>query len=119
MAAPGGGALLHAEVKIGESALFLCDEFPDMGARSPEALGGSPVVVHLAVEDVDATFARAVAAGARPLMPPADMFWGDRFAKLVDPFGHSWSLACRIEEVSREEAQSRAAKVHAETPGEP
>lgn len=118
MASPGGGTLLHAEVRIGDASIYLCDEFPDMGAHSPEALGGSPVVIHLHVEDVDATFDRAVAAGATPLMPPADMFWGDRFAKLRDPFGHSWSLACPIEEVSQEEAQARAERIFSSQPCE-
>jgi uncharacterized glyoxalase superfamily protein PhnB len=118
MTSPGGGALLHAEVKIGAASVYLCDEFPDMGAHSPEALGGSPVVLHLAVGDVDAAFARALAAGASPTMAPADMFWGDRFAKIRDPFGHCWSLACPIEEVSQEEAQARADAFFAATPSE-
>ena len=101
MSRAGGGALLHAAVKIGEASVYLCDEFPDMGSQSPEALGGSPVVIHLYVEDVDAAFDRAVAAGAPPTMPPADMFWGDRFAKIRDPFGHCWSLASQIETFRR------------------
>ncbi|QDV35102.1 VOC family protein [Tautonia plasticadhaerens] len=117
MAAPGG-TLLHAEVRIGEASFYLSDEFPDMGAHSPEALGGSPVVIHLSIADVDATFARAVAAGATPTMPPADMFWGDRFAKIKDPFGHCWSLASPIEEVGQEEAQARADRVFAAQPCE-
>ena len=110
MASPGGGTLLHAELRIGGSKLYLCDEFPDMGARGPEALGGSPVVIHLGVPDIDATFDRAVGAGATAQMPPADMFWGDRFAKLVDPFGHCWSISTPIEQVGPNGARRRLAK---------
>ena len=76
---------------------MLADEFPDYGAVGPESLGGSPVTLQLLVEDVDAAFDRAVAAGASALMPPTDMFWGDRYAKLRDPFGHLWSIATRVE----------------------
>ena len=90
---PGpGGKIMHAEVKIGGQILFLGDEMPEMGAPSPQTLGGSPVALMHYVKDVDAVFARAVAAGARPVMPPMDMFWGDRYGQVVDPFGHRWSL---------------------------
>lgn len=88
-----GGKVLHAELKIGDRVLFLGDEAPEMGSPSPQTLNGSPVSLMHYVKDVDAVFARAVAAGARPVMPPADMFWGDRFSAVVDPFGHRWSIA--------------------------
>jgi uncharacterized glyoxalase superfamily protein PhnB len=108
MPGPGGHGVMHAELKIGDSMLFLADEFPGMGNPSPKKLGGTPVGIHLNVEDVDAVFARALAAGATAVMPPADMFWGDRFGKLTDPFGHSWSLSTHIEDVTAEEVGRRA-----------
>ena len=105
---PGpGGKLMHAEIKIGDSIFFLVDEFPEFGSRSPQALGGSPVTLHLYVEDVDALFNRAVAAGATPQMPVQDQFWGDRFGKLVDPFGQEWSIATHKEELTPEEILKR------------
>ena len=108
MTAPGGDGVMHAELKIGDSFLFLADVCPQTGSRDPKALGGTPVGIHLYVENVDAVFDRAVAAGATAKMPPADMFWGDRFAKLTDPFGHDWSLASHIEDVSHEEMVCRS-----------
>ena len=92
---PGDKRIGHAHLQIGDSALFLADSFPEYGGgcRTPAQLGGSPVSIHLYVEDVDATFAQAVAAGATAVMPPQDMFWGDRYGRLTDPFGHSWSVA--------------------------
>jgi PhnB protein len=114
MTGPGGHGVMHAELKIGDSLLFLADEFPGMGNPSPKTLGGTTVGIHLNVADVDAVFARAVAAGARAEMPPADMFWGDRFGKLTDPFGHSWSLSTHIEDVSHEEMARRSEAFFAE-----
>ena len=108
---PGpGGKLMHAEVKIGDSHLFLCDEFPEMGACSPAPGGKTPVTLNLYVEDCDHVFRQAVAAGATVQMPPADMFWGDRYAKVVDPFGHNWSLATHIEDVPPKEMARRGQK---------
>jgi PhnB protein len=103
----GSGKMMHAEFRIGDSRVMLNDEFPEYGSKSPATLGGTGSTVHLYVNDVDAVFARAVEAGAKVKMPPTDMFWGDRFAKLEDPFGHSWALATHIEEVSPEECQRR------------
>ena len=96
----------HAELKIGDSMLMLSDEM--MGNRSPQTLGGSPVSIFLYVEDVDSVFDRAVKAGAKSDMPPTDMFWGDRFGKLTDPFGHQWAIATHIEDVAPQEMQKRA-----------
>jgi PhnB protein len=93
---PDGQKLWHAEVRLGDARVFLCDDFPEMcggKSRTPKALGGTPVTLHLVVADCDATFNKAVAAGATVTMPPADMFWGDRYAIVTDPFGHSWSMA--------------------------
>ncbi len=107
---PGpGGKLMHAMLKIGDSNLMLADEFPEHGCTSPQALGGSPVTISLYVEDVDAVFKQAVAAGAQVRMPPMDMFWGDRYGQVIDPFGHWWSIATHKEDVSPEEMARRAA----------
>ncbi len=107
MTAPDG-SVMHAEIVIGNSIVMLGDESPSMGAKSPEALGGSASGLHIYVADTDKAFARAVAAGARAEMPPMDMFWGDRYGKLVDPFGHKWSIATHIEDVSTKEMGKRA-----------
>lgn len=93
------GKLLHACIRIGDSAVMLVDEFPDWGSISPKSLKGSPVTIHLFVEDVDAFVAQAIGAGAKILMPIEDMFWGDRYCKLEDPFGHHWSVATHIRDV--------------------
>ncbi len=108
---PGpGGKIMHAELQIGDSMLMLAEEMPEYGAKSPQALGGSPVNVFLYVEDADKVFNQAVAAGATVTMPLADQFWGDRYGKLADPFGHQWSVATHKEDVAPEEMAKRAAK---------
>ena len=99
------GRLMHAAVRIGDSTLMLVDEMPEWGALSPKALKGSPVTIHLYVPDVDATVAQAVAAGARITMPVADMFWGDRYGQLEDPFGHRWSVATHQRDLTPEQMQ--------------
>ena len=99
------GLLMHASVRIGDSTLMLVDEMPEWGALSPKALKGSPVTIHLYVPDVDATVAQAVAAGARITMPVADMFWGDRYGQLEDPFGHRWSVATHQRDLTPEQMQ--------------
>lgn len=104
------GRLWHAQITIGGAPVMLVDEFPEMGSVGPLALKGSPVTIHLYVEDVDATVARAVAAGARVTMPVADMFWGDRYGQLEDPFGHRWSVATHVRDLSPEEIAAAAAK---------
>jgi PhnB protein len=107
MPAPGG-ALGHAEIRIGDSVVMLSDEFPGAATKPPSALGGTTGYVFLYVPDVDRTFAQAVAAGARVTMPLADMFWGDRFGTLLDPFGHAWGLATHKEDVPPKEMAKRA-----------
>ncbi len=99
------GRLMHAMIRIGDSHVMLVDEMPEWGALSPKSLKGSPVTIHLFVEDVDAFVARAVAAGAAVTMPIADAFWGDRYGKIEDPFGHHWSVATHQRDVSPEEMQ--------------
>ena len=107
MAAPDG-RIGHAEMQIGDSRIMLADEFPDMGFRSPQSLGGTPVGLMLYVEDVDARFSRAVAAGAKVVRPVKDQFYGDRSGTLTDPFGHSWTLATHIEDLTMAEVQKRS-----------
>ncbi|MBP7146949.1 MAG: VOC family protein [Acidobacteria bacterium] len=106
-----GGKVMHAEIRIGDSHVMLADEFPDMGYRGPQALGGSPVSLLLYVEDVDARFQRAVAAGAKVLRPVEDQFYGDRTGTLADPFGHVWSIATHKEDVPPDEIKRRMAEM--------
>src|SRR5215813_9373486 len=101
------GKLGHAEIKIGNSPIMLADEFPEMGHRGPQSLGGSAVSILLYVEDVDKQFSQAIAAGAKALKPVADQFYGDRSGTLEDPFGHVWTLATHKEDVAPEEIQRR------------
>ena len=107
---PDPSVVMHAELHIGDSPVMLASEFPDMGSLSPQTLGGSPVAIHLYVEDVDAVFAQAVEAGATASMPPQDMFWGDRYGRLTDPFGHVWGLATHVRDVPPDELMAAAAK---------
>jgi PhnB protein len=103
---PGpGGKIMNAMIRIGDSPLMLNDEFPEWGAVGPKVLKGSPVTIHMYVKDVDAAFAQAVAAGAKATMPVADMFWGDRYGVLEDPFGHKWSIATHTHDLSHEQIQ--------------
>lgn len=107
---PDGKTIMHAALKIGDSMLFLNDEFPEMGAQSPLALKGSPVTIHLMVEDADKQFAQALAAGAQVVMPLADQFWGDRYGIVKDPSGHQWSIAHHVEDLTPEQIKERMAK---------
>ena len=108
----GPGKLGHAEMRIGDSVVMLADEHPDMGFKSPQSYGGTPVSLLLYVEDVDARVQQAVAAGAKLLRPVQDQFYGDRSGQLVDPFGHVWTLATHVEDVPPEELSRRAAEQH-------
>jgi PhnB protein len=101
----------HAEIEIGTGLVMLADEFPDHGFLSPQTIGGSPVTVHVYVEDVDAVFAKAVAAGATVTRPMEDQFYGDRLGQFVDPWGHRWSVASHVEDVSEEEMGRRMAEL--------
>lgn len=107
LAAPDG-KVLHAEMQIGNSRIMMAEEVPQMGARSPQALGGSPVSILLYVEGVDARVQQANAAGAKVVRPLQDQFYGDRSATLEDPFGHVWTIATHIEDVPPAEIQKRA-----------
>ena len=114
MAQPDG-RIGHAEIHIGEAVIMLADEFPEMGVRSPQAIGGSPVSIHVYVEDVDAIARQAVAAGAKLVRPVEDQFYGDRNCKLEDPFGHVWMISTHKEDVSPEEMTKRAAKLYGQS----
>jgi PhnB protein len=104
-----GGKIGHAEIQLGDSRVMLADEFPEMGAKSPDSIGGSPVGLMLYVPDVDARFKQALAAGAKELRPVKDQFYGDRSGTLVDPFGHQWTIGTHTEDLSDEEIQQRMA----------
>lgn len=103
MPGPDGKSVMHAEMQIGSSRLMMGGEYPGPGAKAPETLKGTSVTLHLYVPDVDASFDRAIEAGATEMMKPADMFWGDRMAKVVDPFGHHWSIATHIKDLTPDE----------------
>jgi PhnB protein len=102
------GRILFSEMLLHDSRFFVVDEFPEQGALSPRTLGGTPVTLHVYVDDVDAAFVRATAAGMTPVMPPANFFWGERYAQVKDPSGHQWALAQRIEDLTPDEVQRRA-----------
>jgi PhnB protein len=106
-----GGSIGHAEIKIGDSIIMLADEHPQMGYRGPQALGGTPVSILLYVENVDAQFARAIAAGGKQSRPVADQFYGDRSGTFTDPFGHVWTIATHKEDVPQEEVERRFAEM--------
>ena len=107
---PGpGGKIMHAQLRIGDSPIMLADDFPEFGCNGPQALKGTPVFIHLYVNDADATWAQAVAAGAKPVMPLADMFWGDRYGQLDDPFGHRWSIATHKRDMTPEQMRDEMA----------
>lgn len=102
------GKIIHAELKIGDSIIFLSDEMPHASSKSPQTLGASTGVLNLYVEDVDKSFQRAVDAGGKVTMPVADQFWGDRYGSLVDPFGHIWGIGTHKEDLSPQEIDERA-----------
>ena len=112
-----GGAIMHASIRIGDSVLFLNDEFPQMGCASPQTIGGTSVVLTLYVEDADKFFKRAVDAGAESKMPVADQFWGDRYGMVQDPFGHQWAIATRVENLTPEEMERRGREAMAQMAG--
>jgi PhnB protein len=113
MAAPDG-RVMHAELEIGDSAIMLADECPERGAKRPLTIGGTPVMIHLYVEDCDDVFKRGIAAGAKEVRPLQDQFYGDRSGMFADPFGHQWNIATHIEDVSEEQMKERMAAMNKE-----
>jgi PhnB protein len=113
--APDGVSIMHSELLLGDSRFFMHDEFPEHGSLSPLGIGGTSVTLHLYVEDVDDVFSSAVEAGAETMMPVQDCFWGDRYGILKDPFGHQWSIASRIEDLSPTQTHRRAEEYSAAT----
>ena len=111
-----GDKLAHAEIRIGDSHVMLSDEWPDMGFLGPKARGGATSSLMIYLENVDAAFERAVAAGATGDRPPKDEFWGDRMGSVVDPFGHRWTLATHVEDVPPEEMERRMAEAFSAQP---
>lgn len=111
---PGGQGIMHAELKIGNSVIFLSDEYPEMNTRSPQTLGGATGGIYISVEDVDSVFKKAVKAGAQVEMEVENMFWGDRMGSVIDPFGHHWSIATHKEDVSDEELKRRMDEFYAQ-----
>lgn len=110
------GKIMHAAVRIGDSTVMLADEMPEYGSLGPKSLKGSPVTIHLYVPDADAFVARAAKAGAKVTMPVAEQFWGDRYGRIEDPFGHHWSVATHVRDVSREEMKQAMQKMTASQP---
>ena len=103
-----GGKIMHAMIQIGDSIVMMSDEFPEMGSRSPNTVGGTSTTIHLYVEDADNVYNKTVQAGATPIMPMMDAFWGDRFGTILDPFGHSWAISTHKKDVSPEEMRKAA-----------
>jgi uncharacterized glyoxalase superfamily protein PhnB len=108
--------VMHAELKIGDSIVMIADEYPEFGSLSPQSMGGAGTGLHVYVENVDAAFDKAIAAGGIVEMPVADMFWGDRYGRLQDPFGHKWAMATRVREMSVEEMDAAQKEFMAEMP---
>lgn len=108
MRIPGTNRVIHTELTIGDSIFFVAEEFPQMKSFSPKHYNGTPVSMHVRVKDCDKTYNDAVAAGAQTTMPPADMFWGDRYAQVVDPFGHVWAFATPKERLTHQQVEQRA-----------
>jgi PhnB protein len=111
------GKVGHAELEVGNSVIMLADEHPDMNARGPKSIGGTPVMLHVYVEDADAAFDRAVEAGAKPLQPVEEKFYGDRRGSFEDPFGHQWDVATHVEDIPPEEMSKRMAEMGSATGG--
>lgn len=107
---PDGKSVMHAELRIGTSRLMLNDEFPQMGAKSAKTIGATPVTLHLYVDNVDELYDRAVKAGAKVKMPVENTFWGDRYGRIEDPYGHQWAIATHKEDLTPQQLQERAAE---------
>lgn len=111
------GKIVHAEIDIGDSRVMLSDDFPEYGARAPRDAEGAGMAIHLYVDDADALWRQALAAGAEPVMPLADVFWGDRYGEVIDPFGHKWAIATHQRDVTPEQIQAGMQQAMAPQPG--
>ena len=118
MLMPDSDRIMHAEIKVNGTPVMMTEEVPEWGSQSPLDLGGTPVSLHLYVSDIDSVYTRAQEAGCEPVMPPQDMFWGDRFGRLKDPYGHSWSIATHVRDVSPEEMAEGAKQAFAKAAGD-
>ncbi len=118
VAGPDGKSIMHAQLKIGDSKIYLVDEFPGMqdGPVSPESLGGTTCTLHLWSTDADAAFDRAIKAGAKVAMPMMDAFWGDRYGQVTDPFGHRWSIATHMKDMTPQEMTAAVKEAFANMP---
>lgn len=108
MPGPDGKSVMHAEIQIGNARIMMAGENPDWDIKSPTTLGGSPVTIHLYVEDCDSAFKQAIDAGATVVMPPSDAFWGDRYCKVLDPFGHNWGIATHMQDLTPAQIEKNA-----------
>jgi PhnB protein len=113
------GSIMHAELQIGDSMIMLSDPFPQASTKTPKELGGTTISIFAYVEDIDSVYKQAIDAGASSLMEPDDMFWGDRFGSVQDPFGHSWTIATHVEDVSPEEIEKRSEEFMSQMAGSP
>jgi PhnB protein len=113
------GSIMHAELQIGDSMIMLSDPFPQASTKTPKELGGTTISIFAYVEDIDSVYKQAIDAGASSLMEPDDMFWGDRFGSVQDPFGHSWTIATHVEDVSPEEMEKRSEEFMSQMAGSP
>lgn len=113
------GSIMHAELEIGDSLIMLSDPFPQASTTPPKQLGGTTVSIFAYVDDIDSVYKQAIDAGASSLMEPDDMFWGDRFGSVQDPFGHSWTIATHVEDVSPEEMEKRSEEFMSQMAGSP
>jgi PhnB protein len=113
------GSIMHAELEIGDSLIMLSDPFPQASTKPPRELGGTSVSIFAYVEDIDSVYKQAIDAGASSLMEPDDMFWGDRFGSVQDPFGHSWTIATHVEDVSPQEMEKRSEEFMSQMAGSP
>ena len=114
---PDGKSVMHCELRVGDSTFMLSDEFPEMGCKSPQTLGGTPMATFCYFENADKVFEQVVKEGAKVTMPIADMFWGDRYGQVVDPYGHKWGIATHKEDLTPEQLKERSAKAMKEMAG--
>ncbi|HEY9789103.1 MAG TPA: VOC family protein [Candidatus Obscuribacterales bacterium] len=114
---PDGKSVMHCELRVGDSTFMLSDEFPEMSCKSPQTLGGTPMAMFMYVDNVDQVFENVTKAGAKVTMPLGDMFWGDRYGQVVDPYGHKWGIATHKEDLTPEQVKQRQEQFMKQTAG--